>query len=45
MSSIKPIDKQQAHSLEVFYALIASLGAVGIVVVVLFLFTRSMTCC
>ena len=39
------IDKQDTHTIEVLYALIASLGAVGIVAIVIALFIRSLACC
>lgn len=45
MSPIKPIDEHQARSLDVLYVLMASFAAVGAMTVVIFMFTRSLTCC
>jgi hypothetical protein len=39
------IEEQKTRSIEMLYALMASLGAVGVVSVLIVMFTRSLTCC
>lgn len=39
------IEEQKARSLEMIYALVASLSAVGVVSALIVMFTRSLKCC